>query len=146
VIDLAAKVILADSTYSYHSATGTVRIKSDEGDDFRLPYRLADDWKCVGSMPEFNYAQTKSHEEFLNNPPFDAREILFRKLLFEFIAAEYLANKDLPDEELFTNIHAKWLMTERADLRGKTPREILLEKQDFIDSDLDCHLHRFQLN
>ena len=43
VIDLAAKVILADSTYSYYSTTGTVRIKTDKGDDFNLPYRLADD-------------------------------------------------------------------------------------------------------
>ena len=34
VIDLAAKVILADSTYSYYSTEGTVRIKTDDGDDF----------------------------------------------------------------------------------------------------------------
>ncbi len=136
VIDLAAKVILADSTYSYYSATGTVRIKSDEGDDFNLPYRLADDWKCVGSMPEFNYAQTKSREKFLENQPLEAREILYGKPLFEFIAAEYAANKASTDEELFTNVHAKWLMSARADLRGQTPREILLEKRDFISADL----------
>lgn len=45
-------------------------------------------------------------------------------------------NKDVTDEDLFTDIHAKWLMTAREDLRGQTPREILLEKQDFIGWDL----------
>ena len=89
------------------------------------------------SMAEFNYAQEKGREKFLNNPPFDVRKVLFGKPLCSFIFAEYLANKNAPDEDLFTNIHAKWLMSGRDDLRGKTPREILLEKQDFIGSDLD---------
>ena len=88
-------------------------------------------------MAEFNYAQEKGREKFLNNPPFDVRKVLFGKPLCSFIVAEYLANKDAPDEDLFKNIHAKWLMSGRDDLRGKTPREILLEKQDFIGSDLD---------
>lgn len=136
VIDLAAKVIMADSTYSYYSKEGTVRIKTDTDEDFNLPYRLSDDWKCVGSMPEFNYAQEKGREKHLNNPPFDTREILFGKPLCSFIAAEYLVNKDATDEDLFTNIHAKWLMTARDDLGGQTPREVLLEKQDFISFDL----------
>lgn len=136
VIDLAAKVVMADSTYSYYSKEGTIRIKTDEDEDFDLPYRLSDDWKRVGSIPEFNYAQTKSRGERLTNPPFDAREILFGKPLFEFIAAEYAANKEATDEDLYTDIHAKWLMTARDDLRGRTPREVLLEKQDFIGWDL----------
>ena len=136
VIDLAAKVILADSTYSYYSTQGTIRVKTDTNEDFNLPYQLSDDWRRVGSLPEFNYAQTKRRAEILENPPFDAREILFGKPLFEFIAAEYSAHKDSADEELFTEIHAKWLMTARDGLRGKTPREILLEKHDFISADL----------
>ncbi len=136
VIDLVAKVIMADSTYSYYSTSGKVRIKTDEGEDFPLSYRLSDDWKRVGSLPEFYYAQEKGRERRLENPAFDAREILFEKPLFDFIFTEYLANKNETDEELFTNIHAKWMMTARSDLTGKTPREILLEKMDFIESDL----------
>jgi hypothetical protein len=136
VIDLSAKVIMADSTYSYYSTEGSVRIKTEVGEDFNLPYRLADDWERVGSMAEIHYAQEKGRENRLNNPPFDARKILFGKPLCEFVVAEYLANKDTADEDLFTNIHAKWLMTTRDDLLGKTPREMLLEKQDFISSDL----------
>ena len=79
VIDLAAKVIVADSTYSYFSTTGKIRIKTEHGEDFWLFYQLSDDWKNVGSMPEYNYWESKRREERLNNPPFDVREILFGK-------------------------------------------------------------------
>src|SRR5215213_417722 len=137
VIDLAAKVILADSTYSYYSTEGKVQIKTDAGEDFYLAYRLSNDWNCVPSLPEYKEISQRRRVELARNPPFEGRKILFGKPLFEFIVAEYLANKNVTDEELFTNIHAKWLMTARGDLRGKTPREILLEKHDFIGSDLD---------
>ena len=136
VIDLVAKVIMADSTYSYYAKEGTVRIKTDEDEDFNLPYRLADDWKCVGSMPEYEGIALKRRAERLQNPLFDVRQILFGQPLYEFIIAEYLANKDNVDENLFTEIHAKWLMTARDDLRGKTPREIMFEKHDFVSWDL----------
>ena len=113
VIDLVAKVIMADSTYSYYSKEGTVRIKTDTDEDFSLPYRLSDDWKHICSMAEFKGVSQSRREYFLNNPPFDVRQILFGKPLCSFIVAEYLANKDATDEDLFTNIHAKWLMTAR---------------------------------
>ena len=136
VIDLAAKVILADSTYSDYSKKGTIRLKNYSDEDFNLPYELSDDWKHTFSIPEYHYWESKRRAEILENPPFETREILFGKPLFEFIIAEYLAHKDSTDEDLFTEIHAKWLMTEREDLGGQTPRAVLLEKQDFIDSDL----------
>ncbi len=137
VIDLVSKVIMADSTYSYYSKEGTVWIKTGEDEDFNLPYRLSDDWKHVSSMPEFAFQQIKKREERLKNlKGFGVREILFGKPLCLFIVAEYSANKDSADENLFTEIHAKWLMTGRDDLHGQTPREVLLEKQKFISSDL----------
>jgi hypothetical protein len=67
VIDLIAKVIMADSTYSYYSTEGTVRIKTETDEDFSLPYCLADDWKRVGSVAEFHFAQQKGREKQQNN-------------------------------------------------------------------------------
>ncbi|CAN5562677.1 hypothetical protein BH10ACI1_BH10ACI1_11140 [soil metagenome] len=136
VIDLATKIIMVDSTYSSFSHEGCIGIKTDEDEDFGLPYRLADDWKFVFSMPEYEGIERERREKRLKNPSFEVRQILFGKSLFEFIIAEYLANKDSTDEDLFTEIHAKWLMSARDDLRGQTPRKILLEKQDFISFDL----------
>ena len=77
VIDLSAKVIMADSTYSYYSTEGTVRIKTETGEDLSLPYQLSDDWKYVRSMPEFEGISHSRREYFAENPPFDARQILF---------------------------------------------------------------------
>lgn len=39
-------------------------------------------------------------------------------------------------EDPIAEIHARWLMTPRADLRRQTPREVMLAKLDFIDFDL----------
>lgn len=136
VIDLAVKVVMVDSTYSSVSKDGKFRIETDEGEDFWLPYQLSDDWEIVYSLHEYNYWEAKRREEKLANPLFDVREILFGTPLFEFITREYSANKNSTDEDLFTEIHAKWLMTEQDDLRGKTPRQVLLEKRDFIEFDL----------
>ena len=145
VIDLVAKIIMADSTYSYYSKNGKVRIKTDTGEDFNLPYKLSDDWKVVGSMPEYEGISKRRRDERLENPPIEIRKILFEKPLFEFIVSEYLANKTDNDDDLFTNIHAKWLMTARADLCGQTPREVLLEKCEFIGSDLDSRARQWSL-
>ncbi len=46
------------------------------------------------------------------------------------------------DEGPLTKIHAKWLMVEREDLRGKSPREVLLERRGFVE--LDQHSRAVQ--
>lgn len=81
VIDLAARVVAVDSTYSSFSKEGTIRIEDDDGEDFGLPYRLPDDWRIVYSIPEYEGLARVRREERLKNPPFDVREVLFRKPL-----------------------------------------------------------------
>jgi hypothetical protein len=53
---------------------------------------------------------------------------------------EQLASNDDPIQAALAKeisaIHARWLTTARADLRGQTPRDILLAKREFIDFDL----------
>ena len=137
VIDLAARVVAADSSYSEPSAEGNVRVEDDLSvDDVLIPYRLSDDWLCVYSIPEYEGVRAKRRDERAAFKPPDVREVLYGGALLEFIARELFVARDSDDEELFAEIHAKWLMTARADLRGQTPREILLAKRDFIDSDL----------
>jgi len=65
-------------------------------------------------------------------PRLDARPVLFGQPLLEHLAAGVLAGaaQGAVDEkrqrELTRAIHAAWLMTTRADLGGRTPRELLL--------------------
>lgn len=143
-IDLAARVIGIDSTYSLIGKEGSVKVPNeleendfvDENGDLRLPYRLPDDWRIVYSIPEFEGLAAGRREERSAEMPFDARPVLFGRPLVEFLVSELLSTDDIEHEELFADIHVKWLMTPRDDLCGKTPREILLERQDFIDFDL----------
>lgn len=136
IIDLAAKLIASESTYSAFSRKGTIRIVDDDGNDFGLPYRLSDEWKIVSSILKYNYLSEKRREKKLRNPRFDARKTLYGQQLFEFIISECAANRGSEDENLFAQIHAKWLMLAQDTLGGKTPREILLDKQSFIDFEL----------
>jgi hypothetical protein len=137
VIDLAARVVAVDSSYSQPSAEGNVRLEDESsGEDVFIPYRLSDEWLFVYSIPEYEGVSAKRRVERLAVEPFDAREVLYGGALSEFIARELFAARNSDAGELFTEVHAKWLMTAREDLRGKTPREMLLAKQDFIDFDL----------
>ena len=136
IIDLSAKVIMADSTYSYYFTDGTIGMKDRDDEEFPLRYCLSPEWQHTRSIPEFLSAKTRSSERAKKYPLFDARAILFGQPLFEYIAAQYSKYKDSDDEDLFVNIHAEWLMTPRDDLRGKTPREVMLEKSEYIGADL----------
>jgi hypothetical protein len=137
VIDLAARVVAVDSSYSLPSAEGSFRVLSDFAEeDVHVPYRLSDEWLFVYSIPEYEGVRGRRREERLAVGPFDPREVLYGRPLLEFIARECLEARGSNDEESFTKIHAKWLTTEREDLRGRSPREVLLEKREFIDSDL----------
>jgi hypothetical protein len=138
-IDLPGRTVGFDTTYSIPVADGNVRVWSEfvtEDDDLYIPYRVPDDWVFVESIPCYEGTRTTRREERLRNAPFDARPILYGRPMITHITSAIAEAANLDDEDLFANIHASWLMTSRKDLREKTPREILLEKQSFIDFDL----------
>ena len=138
-IDLAGRTVGYESSYSSPSAEGSVRVPSEfaeENEDVWIPYRVPDDWVFVQTMACYEGTMITRREERLNRMPFDARPILFGRPMIEHIARSVADAADLDDEEASGAIHADWLMTKRFDLRDRTPREVLLEKQDFISFDL----------
>ena len=59
-IDLPSRVIGCESTYTYASAEGSVRVEAefsdfdDDNDGYvHVPYRLPDDWLIINSIPFF---------------------------------------------------------------------------------------------
>jgi len=138
-IDLAGRTIGYETTYLLPSPEGSVRVPSEfaeENDEVYVPYRLPDDWELIETIPCFEGAVNGRRRRRQANLPFDARPILFGRPMISHLVDSIAEATDLESENLFADIHAEWLMTTRDDLRGLSPREVLLEKQDFIDFDL----------
>jgi hypothetical protein len=104
--------------------------------DIYLPYRLPEDWLFLRGVPEYKGARVDRQNARRGIVWRDYREVLFGKPLCTFLAQELIRAPNPQETGLFTDIHARWLMTKRSDLQGRTPRELLLEKLEFIDFDL----------
>ncbi|MEO8573343.1 MAG: hypothetical protein ABI481_05185 [Pyrinomonadaceae bacterium] len=146
-IDLYSRTVGFDSTYSLPCAAGRVRVRSDFSDreDAWIPYKLPDDWIFVESMALYRGTRISRREDRLRRAAFDARPILFGRPMITYIALAISEASDLDAEDLFADIHADWLMSRRKDLRDRSPREVFLEKQDFIDSDLQSRSLQWSL-
>jgi hypothetical protein len=136
-IDLAGRTVGFDTTYSIPCAAGRVRLRSEFTDeDAWIPYKLPDDWIFVESMALYRGTRISQREDRLRRAPFDARPILFGRPMVTYIALAISEVSDPHAEDIFADIHADWLMSRRKDLRDRSPRDVFLEKQDFIDFDL----------
>lgn len=165
IVDLAARMVLYQSTYSDLSHSGYVGYHDGRCcTDQTIRYHLPPDWKFDSDIDGWRWRCEERRKERAANPPLDARAVLYGRPLVEFIARECLEmfrDRPLPppedgkwkpyaemtDEEkaacdqrnaehdLIKESHVRWLMNARDDLRGKTPREVLFEKHRFIQWD-----------
>lgn len=145
VIDLAARLVAIESTYSQPGPTGQVDYHDGTtATDVSVLYRVAEDWLFLNSVGKYeNVRPNRVQRRSL--PTLDVRAVLYGPPLLEFIsnAVAQASTRDaatsateLLHDVIIKEVHIHWLTTPREDLRGKSPRELLLEKQDFIDYDL----------
>ncbi len=151
IVDLAARIVAIESSYSEPQPEGKVHYHDgSKATEISVPYRLPGDWLFVNSIDAYRWSCDRRVEQRRANLPFDTRAILYGRALLEFIvtSGSGLSEKtsdgpkedDAPQEALaneVSRIHADWLMTPREDLRGRSPREVLLEKRELIDYDLE---------
>ena len=189
IIDLAARIVACESTYSQPRRQGEVNYHNGVcATDIQVLYCLPDDWIFLNTIAEYQGLRDRRHER-LANPPLNPRTILYGAPLLEFISRECMALNYSPangpalldvqkavansalvhsseksgvsissmtaDSQVATSdacaeddaiqeqiareistLHARWLMTPRDDLRGQTPREVLLSRREFIDQEL----------
>jgi hypothetical protein len=136
-IDLEARIVAAESSYSMPSAEGRVRYHDCvQATGVWLQYRVPDDWLFVNSMVEYEAVRERRRAERSADQPLDARPILYGAVVVEFIVKQCLGARDSNVEDPIAEIHSKWLMTPRSDLRERSPRDLMLEKLDSIDVDL----------
>ena len=153
IIDLAARIVAVESTYSLPQAEGEVSYHDGtKATDVSIPYRLPADWLFVNSAESYLWScekRARRRQPGGENAAFDARAVLYGPALLEFIVKAGLDQLEKSSElsegdearqralaEKITSIHANWLMAPREDLRGRSPRDVLLEKQELIDFDL----------
>jgi hypothetical protein len=126
-------------TYLRDSSPTTYGLRYHNGEhltDLVLPYRLPADWLFLSSVPEYEGACSKRRAERQRIKWHDPRDVLFGKPLTSFLATAIISAGNLDNQDLFTEIHIKWLVTNRDDLGGRSPREVLLASKEFIDFDL----------
>jgi hypothetical protein len=157
VIDLAARMVGCESTYSQPGPEGEVFYHDGQAlTDIPVLYRVPDDWLFVNSVDAYQWSRERHVRERAAKPPCDFRPILFGLPLLQFLVNAYVSlpvesargatTGELPsgDDETWqepfakevSTIQARWLLTPREDLQGQSPREVLLAHQDFIDFDL----------
>jgi hypothetical protein len=154
VIDLTARMVACDSTYSQPGPEGELFYHDGQAlTDIPILYRVPDDWLFVTSVDAYQWSRERRIRERAARPARDFRPILFGRALLEFIVNAYTslpvatptALRSATDDnegaqellaQQISTIHARWLLTQREDLRGLSPRDVLLAQQDFIDFDL----------
>lgn len=86
VIDLAARIVAADSTYSQPGPEDMVHYHDGtQATDVPIHYRLPADWLFVNSIEAYRWSRDRRREDRKKNPPLDARAILYGRPLLEFI-------------------------------------------------------------
>ena len=154
VIDLAARIVANESSYSQPGPEGEVFYHDGHAlTEETVLYRVPDDWLFVTSLDAWRWSRDRRISDRIAHPAIDARPVLFGRPLLQFIVnaclslpdvsrriadAHATTNKDTTDAlaEMISGIHARWLLTPREDLQGQSPREVLLDHQDQIDFDL----------
>ncbi len=159
IIDLAARVVAVESTYSQPGPEGVVHYHNGKhATDIPIRYVLDSDWLFVNSAESYRWSAERRRAERLTRPPIDMRAILYGRPLLEFIR-EFEAGlrqkgftlpprteaaADAVAGEIVKG-HARWLTTPRDDLRGSAPRDVILEKLHFIDMDMDSRAFQWTM-
>jgi hypothetical protein len=166
IVDLAARLVVYESTYSSLGREGYVAYHDGHSaTKHDLRYHLPDDWKFVSNMESsWRSLADARRSERLALPPLDVRGVLFGRAMIEFVATECLTSfqrrtpaavttdgaaiatepASPPDEDrwghcdrdVIKDIHRRWLLGPRDDLRGQSPRDAMLAKRSFINWDM----------
>lgn len=89
VIDLAARIVAFESTYSRPGPQGEVLYHNGQcASDISVLYRVPEDWLFLNSMVDYEHVRQQRRAERAAKRPLDGRAILYGRPLLEFIAHE----------------------------------------------------------
>ncbi|MFL5331002.1 MAG: hypothetical protein ACJ8C4_19095 [Gemmataceae bacterium] len=153
LIDLIARIVVMDSTYSSLERSGGVCYHDGHHEtDIVLPYHLADDWLLMNDRFVWQAIAAQRRRENVK-PILDVRSVFYGSSMMEFMARRTFAQfstlgsaADSHDvQNALKEIHAEWLLTPREDLGGRCPREVALDRKGHINWDLQDQSERWSL-
>lgn len=152
VIDLAARLVVVDSTYSSPGPIGEIDYHDGKrSTDTWLRYHLADDWLFGSDQFQWSGLAATRRKERAERSPLDARTVFYGRPLIEFIARETFAAYARREtitfvvDDALRGIHANWQLTPRDDLNGSCPREVAIERHKHLEWDLQHQSERWSL-
>lgn len=127
VIDLVARLVVADSTYSSPSRTGTVTYHNGRcATDTSLQFHLADDWKFSSDGLCWEGLADSLRRKQAAKPVRDNRQVFYGRPLLEFIGRECFA-AFARREEIAKAVRSEWAEHARkrlAEDEGVSPDQI----------------------
>ncbi len=152
IIDLVARLVLVDSTYSSPGPIGEIDYHDGKcSTDTWLRYHLADDWLFTSDRCQWSVLAATRRRERAARSTLDARAVFYGRPLSEFVARETFAaytrrkTTAFVVDDTIKGIHANWLLTPRDDLDGACPRELVLERHNHLEWDLQDQSERWSL-
>jgi hypothetical protein len=140
ILDLAARLVVVQSTYSDPGPRGTVSMTDARQDeDALVPYHVADDWLFTHEL-EHEQVAAAPRRARRAAPPLDARAVLYGEVC-AFIAEACWSEAP----EGVRAIHARWLTEPRSDLGGRAPRDVLLARREHLMWDLQDRAQQWSL-
>jgi hypothetical protein len=135
-IDLPARLIAVAPGRSLPAQRG--RAAFHDGivpTDIWLAYALADDWRLIEASGGWREIVTERRAVRTAAALLDARSVLYEAVL-EFLVKQ-CAGVATADSLPIVEIHVRWLTTPRADLRGQSPRDALIARRAFVETQLE---------
>src|SRR5258705_168797 len=100
IVDLAARIVAAESSYSVPQARGEVGYHDgSQATEVCLPYRVPDDWLFVASVDEYHVSRDEHRR--CRAEPLDPRPILYGPAMTEFIVKGCLAAREAKADSPF---------------------------------------------
>ena len=135
-VDLEARVVATEATYPNPLTQGLIFYHDGvKRTNISISYSVPDDWLLLNSLAEYECVRELRRAQYAAFPPLDTRAVLYGAVT-EYIVRECLAARESKERDPVKDIHARWLMTPRDDLRGQSPRTAMLQQREFIEADL----------
>lgn len=109
VIDLAAKLVVQESTYTWYGHGGHVEHRASENREGQaIGYGVTNEWHFLTRALDWNACADRRRREFAANPPIDVREVVYGEVMMSFMVRECVSEFRRRDE-IRKQVHAEMI-------------------------------------